>query len=110
MKGYGFFTFNAVQIGDFDFDFDFDFDGNENDFLLADGETHGSNVPQTYYIYDNSQNKFIDPDLEGYSLHFDHEKRIATSTKTCGDEFLDLSSITINKMYYFNEIKKNMII
>ncbi|MWP48109.1 hypothetical protein [Gilliamella sp. Pas-s27] len=45
MKGYGLFTFNAIQIGDFDFD------GNENDFLLANVETHAANVLQTYYIY-----------------------------------------------------------
>jgi hypothetical protein len=96
MKGYGFFTFNAIQIGDFDFD------GNENDFLLADVETHAANVLQTYYIYDKSQNKFINANLEGYTIRFDSEKKIATSTKTCGNEFIDPTSITINKMYYFN--------
>ncbi|WP_141674472.1 hypothetical protein, partial [Gilliamella sp. HK7] len=100
IKGYGFFAFNAIQIGDFDFD------GNENDFLLADGETHAANVPQTYYIYDGLQNKFIDPNLEGYTIRFDSEKKIATSTKTCGNEFIDPTSITINKMYYFNENTK----
>jgi hypothetical protein len=100
IKGYVFFAFNAIQIGDFDFD------GNENDFLLADGETHAANVPQTYYIYDGLQNKFIDPNLEGYTIRFDSEKKIATSTKTCGNEFIDPTSITINKMYYFNENTK----
>lgn len=99
-KSYLFYTFSAIEIGDFDFD------GNQNDFLLANSETHAANVPQTYYIYDKSQNKFIDPNLEGYSIRFDPETRIATSTKTCGDVVNYTYNVLLNKLYYFNQDTK----
>lgn len=99
-KDYGFYTFFAIEVGDFDFD------GNKNDFLLADSQTHATNVPQTYYIYDKSQNKFIAPNLEGYSIRFDPETRIATSTKTCGDVVNYTYNVILNKMYFFDGNKK----
>ena len=100
-KGYVFYTFHAIQIGDFDFD------GNENDFFLQGAESHAANVPQIYYVYDESQNKYIEANLEGYSIQFDSENKIATSTKTCGDVFVDPMFFTkLNKQYLFNKNKK----
>jgi hypothetical protein len=99
-KNYLFYDVFTVEIGDFDFD------GNENDFSLVEGDTRGTNVPHMYFIYDESQNKFIDPNLEGYVFVFDPEKKIATSTKTCGDVILYENNIILNKMYYFNQSKK----
>ena len=100
-KGYIFYTFHAIQIGDFDFD------GNENDFFLQGAESFAPNVPQIYYIYDESQNKYIEANLEGYSIQFDSENKIATSTKTCGDVFVDPMFFTkLNKQYLFNKNKK----
>ncbi|TEA26450.1 hypothetical protein [Candidatus Schmidhempelia bombi] len=93
-KNYLFYDVFTVEIGDFDFD------GNENDFSLVEGDTRGTNVPHMYFIYDESQNKFIDPNLEGYVFVFDPEKKIATSTKTCGDVILYENNIILNKMYY----------
>ena len=100
-KEYVFYTFHAIQIGDFDFD------GNENDFFLQGAESHAANVPQIYYVYDESQNKYIEANLEGYSIQFDSENKIATSTKTCGDVFVDPMFFTkLNKQYLFNKNKK----
>ena len=99
-KGYIFYTFHAVQIGDFDFD------GNENDFFLQGAESFAPNVPQIYYIYDESQNKYIEANLEGYSIQFDSENKIATSTKTCGDVFLYSYNVLLKKLYYFNKKEK----
>ena len=99
-KGYVFYTFHAIQIGDFDFD------GNENDFFLQDAESHAPNVPQIYYIYDESQNKYIEANLEGYSIQFDSENKIATSTKTCGDVITYSSNVLLKKLYYFNNKEK----
>ena len=99
-KGYIFYTFHAIQIGDFDFD------GNENDFFLQDAESHAPNVPQIYYIYDESQNKYIEANLEGYSIQFDSENKIATSTKTCGDVITYSSNVLLKKLYYFNNKEK----
>ena len=99
-KGYIFYTFHAVQIGDFDFD------GNENDFFLQGAESFAPNVPQIYYIYDESQNKYIEVNLEGYSIKFDPENKIATSTKTCGDVFLYSYNVLLKKLYYFNKKEK----
>ena len=99
-KGYVFYTFHAIQIGDFDFD------GNENDFFLQGAESHAANVPQIYYIYDESQNKYIEANLEGYSIQFDSENKIATSTKTCGDVITYSSNVLLKKLYYFNNKEK----
>ena len=100
-KGYIFHTFQAIRIGDFDFD------GNKNDFSLNNSESYAVNVPQIYYIYDDSQNKYIEANLEGYSIQFDSENKIATSTKTCGDVFVDPMFFTkLNKQYLFNKNKK----
>ena len=103
-KGYIFYTFQAIRIGDFDFD------GNENDFSLNNSESYAVNVPQIYYIYDDSQNKYIEANLERYSIQFDPEKKTAISTKTCGDVFVDPMFIKLYKQYLFNKNKKNMII
>ena len=103
LKGYPFQSFNVLQIGDFDFD------GNENDFFLQNAESHADNVQQIYYIYDEAQNKYIEANLEGYSIQFDPEKKTATSTKTCGDVFVDPMFIKLYKQYLFNNNKKNMI-
>ncbi|WP_334320991.1 hypothetical protein [Gilliamella apicola] len=99
-KGYIFYTFHAIQIGDFDFD------GNENDFFLQGAESHAANVPQIYYVYDESQNKYIEANLEGYSIQFDSENKIATSTKTCGDVVIYSSNVLLKKLYYFNNKEK----
>ena len=99
-KGYIFYTFHAIQIGDFDFD------GNENDFFLQGAESFAPNVPQIYYIYDESQNKYIEANLEGYSIQFDSENKIATSTKTCGDVITYTSNVLLKKLYYFNNKEK----
>ena len=99
-KGYVFYTFHAIQIGDFDFD------GNENDFFLQGAESHAANVPQIYYVYDDSQNKYIEANLEGYSIQFDSENKIATSTKTCGDVITYSSNVLLKKLYYFNNKEK----
>ena len=99
-KGYIFYTFHAIQIGDFDFD------GNENDFFLQGAESHAANVPQIYYVYDESQNKYIEANLEGYSIQFDSENKIATSTKTCGDVITYSSNVLLKKLYYFNNKEK----
>ena len=99
-KGYVFYTFHAIQIGDFDFD------GNENDFFLQGAESHAANVPQIYYVYDESQNKYIEANLEGYSIQFDSENKIATSTKTCGDVITYTSNVLLKKLYYFNNKEK----
>ena len=100
-KEYIFYTFQAIRIGDFDFD------GNKNDFSLNNSESYAVNVPQIYYIYDDSQNKYIEANLEGYSIQFDSENKIATSTKTCGDVFVDPMFFTkLNKQYLFNKNKK----
>ena len=99
-KGYVFYTFHAIQIGDFDFD------GNENDFFLQGAESHAANVPQIYYVYDDSQNKYIEANLEGYSIQFDSENKIATSTKTCGDVVIYSSNVLLKKLYYFNNKEK----
>ena len=99
-KGYVFYTFHAIQIGDFDFD------GNENDFFLQGAESHAANVPQIYYVYDESQNKYIEANLEGYSIQFDSENKIATSTKTCGDVIIYSSNVLLKKLYYFNNKEK----
>ena len=99
-KGYVFYTFHAIQIGDFDFD------GNENDFFLQGAESHAANVPQIYYVYDESQNKYIEANLEGYSIQFDSENKIATSTKTCGDVITYSSNVLLKKLYYFNNKEK----
>ena len=99
-KGYIFYTFHAIQIGDFDFD------GNENDFFLQNAESHADNVQQIYYIYDESQNKYIEANLEGYSIQFDSENKIATSTKTCGDVITYTSNVLLKKLYYFNNKEK----
>lgn len=99
-KNYPFCEFNTIEIGDFDFD------NNENDFTIVDGITRGPNVPHKYFIYDKSQNKFIDPNLEGYVFNFDYEKRIATDEKICGDVIFYQNNIILNKMYYFNKNKK----
>ena len=99
-KGYIFYTFHAIQIGDFDFD------GNENDFFLQGAESHAANVPQIYYVYDDSQNKYIEANLEGYSIQFDSENKIATSTKTCGDVITYSSNVLLKKLYYFNNKEK----
>ena len=93
-KGYRFYTFSALSIGDFDFD------GIKDDLSLADGETSGVNVPHKYYLYDKSSEKFVDANLEGYIFDFDNDKKIATSTKTCDDLTKDSTSITLNKMYF----------
>ena len=97
-KGYVFYTFHAIQIGDFD--------GNENDFFLQGAESHAANVPQIYYVYDDSQNKYIEANLEGYSIQFDSENKIATSTKTCGDVITYSSIVLLKKLYYFNNKEK----
>ena len=99
-KGYVFYTFHAIQIGDFDFD------GNENDFFLQGAESHAANVPQIYYVYDESQNKYIEANLEGYSIQFDSENKTATSTKTCGDVITYTSNVLLKKLYYFNNKEK----
>ena len=99
-KGYIFYTFQAIRIGDFDFD------GNENDFSLNNSESYAVNVPQIYYIYDESQNKYIEANLEGYSIQFDSENKIATSTKTCGDVITYSSNVLLKKLYYFNNKEK----
>ena len=99
-KGYIFHTFQSIRIGDFDFD------GNKNDFSLNNSESYAVNVPQIYYIYDDSQNKYIEANLEGYSIQFDSENKTATSTKTCGDVFVDPMFIKLNKQYLFNKNKK----
>ena len=99
-KGYIFYTFHAIQIGDFDFD------GNENDFFLQGAESHAANVPQIYYVYDESQNKYIEANLEGYSIQFDSENKTATSTKTCGDVITYTSNVLLKKLYYFNNKEK----
>ncbi|MBI0029579.1 hypothetical protein H3S88_12965 [Gilliamella sp. B14448G11] len=99
-KGYVFYTFHAIQIGDFDFD------GNENDFFLQGAESHAANVPQIYYVYDDSQNKYIEANLEGYSIQFDSENKTATSTKTCGDVITYTSNVLLKKLYYFNNKEK----
>ena len=100
LKGYPFQSFNALQIGDFDFD------GNENDFFLQNAESHADNVQQIYYIYDESQNKYIEANLEGYSIQFDPENKIATNTKTCGDVITYSSNVLLKKLYYFNNKEK----
>ncbi|WP_334320989.1 hypothetical protein [Gilliamella apicola] len=100
LKGYPFQSFNVLQIGDFDFD------GNENDFFLQNAESHADNVQQIYYIYDESQNKYIEANLEGYSIQFDSENKIATSTKTCGDVVIYSSNVLLKKLYYFNNKEK----
>lgn len=74
-KNYLFYDVFTVEIGDFDFD------GNENDFSLVEGDTRGTNVPHMYFIYDKSQNKFIDPNLEGYVFVFDAEKKLRPAQK-----------------------------
>ena len=99
-KGYIFHTFQAIRIGDFDFD------GNKNDFSLNNSESYAVNVPQIYYIYDDSQNKYIEANLEGYSIQFDSENKIATSTKTCGDVVIYSSNVLLKKLYYFNNKEK----
>ncbi|MBI0096075.1 MULTISPECIES: hypothetical protein [Gilliamella] len=99
-KEYVFYTFHAIQIGDFDFD------GNENDFFLQGAESHAANVPQIYYVYDDSQNKYIEANLEGYSIQFDSENKTATSTKTCGDVITYSSNVLLKKLYYFNNKEK----
>ena len=99
-KGYIFHTFQAIRIGDFDFD------GNKNDFSLNNSESYAANVPQLYYIYDESQNKYIEANLEGYSIQFDSENKIATSTKTCGDVVIYSSNVLLKKLYYFNNKEK----
>lgn len=99
-KNYIFYNSFAIEIGDFDFD------GNKNDFSLIEGDTRGPNVPHKYYIYDESQNKFIDPNLDGYVFDFDVEKKIATSTKTCGDVVNYTYNVLLNKLYYFNQDTK----
>ena len=99
-KGYIFHTFQAIRIGDFDFD------GNKNDFSLNNSESYAANVPQLYYIYDESQNKYIEANLEGYSIQFDSENKIATSTKTCGDVITYSSNVLLKKLYYFNNKEK----
>ena len=99
-KGYIFHTFQAIRIGDFDFD------GNKNDFSLNNSESYAVNVPQIYYIYDDSQNKYIEANLEGYSIQFDSENKIATSTKTCGDVITYTSNVLLKKLYYFNNKEK----
>ena len=99
-KEYIFYTFQAIRIGDFDFD------GNENDFSLNNSESYAVNVPQIYYIYDDSQNKYIEANLEGYSIQFDSENKIATSTKTCGDVITYSSNVLLKKLYYFNNKEK----
>ena len=99
-KGYIFYTFQAIRIGDFDFD------GNKNDFSLNNSESYAANVPQLYYIYDESQNKYIEANLEGYSIQFDSENKIATSTKTCGDVVIYSSNVLLKKLYYFNNKEK----
>ncbi|OTQ08001.1 hypothetical protein B6D11_14285, partial [Gilliamella apicola] len=99
-KGYIFYTFQAIRIGDFDFD------GNKNDFSLNNSESYAVNVPQIYYIYDDSQNKYIEANLEGYSIQFDSENKIATSTKTCGDVVIYSSNVLLKKLYYFNNKEK----
>ena len=99
-KGYIFHTFQAIRIGDFDFD------GNKNDFSLNNSESYAANVPQIYYIYDESQNKYIEANLEGYSIQFDSENKIATSTKTCGDVVIYSSNVLLKKLYYFNNKEK----
>ena len=99
-KGYIFHTFQAIRIGDFDFD------GNENDFSLNNSDASAPNVPQIYYIYDDSQNKYIEANLEGYQIQFDSENKIATSTKTCGDVVIYSSNVLLKKLYYFNNKEK----
>ena len=99
-KGYIFYTFQAIRIGDFDFD------GNKNDFSLNNSESYAVNVPQIYYIYDDSQNKYIEANLEGYSIQFDSENKIATSTKTCGDVITYSSNVLLKELYYFNNKEK----
>ena len=99
-KGYIFYTFQAIRIGDFDFD------GNKNDFSLNNSESYAVNVPQIYYIYDDSQNKYIEANLERYSIQFDPEKKTAISTKTCGDVFVDPMFIKLYKQYLFNKNNK----
>ena len=59
-----------------------------------------------YYIYDESQNKYIEANLEGYSIQFDSENKIATSTKTCGDVVTYSSNVLLKKLYYFNNKEK----
>ena len=59
-----------------------------------------------YYIYDESQNKYIEANLERYSIQFDPEKKTAISTKTCGDVFVDPMFIKLYKQYLFNKNKK----
>ena len=99
-KGYIFHTFQSIRIGDFDFD------GNKNDFSLNNSESYAVNVPQIYYIYDDSQNKYIEANLEGYSIQFDSENKIATSTKTCGDVITYSSNVLLKELYYFNNKEK----
>ena len=99
-KGYIFHTFQSIRIGDFDFD------GNENDFSLNNSDASAANVQQIYYIYDDSQNKYIEANLEGYSIQFDSENKIATSTKTCGDVVIYSSNVLLKKLYYFNNKEK----
>ena len=99
-KGYIFHTFQSIRIGDFDFD------GNENDFSLNNSDASAANVQQIYYIYDDSQNKYIEANLEGYSIQFDSENKIATSTKTCGDVITYSSNVLLKKLYYFNNKEK----
>ncbi|PXY99987.1 hypothetical protein DKK69_07260 [Gilliamella apicola] len=59
-----------------------------------------------YYIYDESQNKYIEANLEGYLIKLDSENKIAASTKTCGDVFVDPMFIKLYKRYLFNKNKK----
>ena len=59
-----------------------------------------------YYIYDESQNKYIEANLEGYLIKLDSENKIATSKKTCGDVFVDPMFIKLYKRYLFNKNKK----
>ena len=99
-KGYIFHTFQSIRIGDFDFD------GNENDFSLNNSDASAANVQQIYYIYDDSQNKYIEANLEGYYIQFDSENKIATSTKTCGDVITYSSNVLLKKLYYFNNKEK----
>ena len=63
------------------------------------------------YLYlGSTQNKYIKANLEGYSIQFDSENKIATSTKTCGDVIIYSSNVLLKKLYYFNNKEKNILI
>ena len=74
--------------------------------LLLAQEVFIDSSNKEYLYLGSTQNKYIEANLEGYSIQFDSENKTATSTKTCGDVVIYSSNVLLKKLYYFNNKEK----